>query len=75
MNLPVFLPDIYLIYGIFDYPWGIFDMLMYLLYLKMMLFLFTIMYEPGCQDACLLSSYFHIAQCEDCSLIGLQLGF
>ena len=50
-------------------------MLMYLLYLKMMLFLFTIIYEPDCQDACILSSYFHIASCEDCFLIGLQLGF
>lgn len=35
----------------------------------------AIRYEPGFQDACWLSSYFHIAQWEDCSLNGLQLGF
>lgn len=50
-------------------------MVIELLYLKMMLFLLTITYERGCQDTGRLSSYFHIAQCEDGSLIGLQLGF
>lgn len=46
-----------------------------LFYSKMMLFLLTIVCKCGCQDECWLNSYFHMAQCEDCSWLGYSWAF